>query len=1575
MSGRQAATPDSGSAPRSFGVVKVTSLSVTGIHGAGGSGGQTSVRVQCEVPTLCRQGMKATGYSSDATPEWREVLEFPFVRDLGKGEDHAMEITVCSEAGAELGHASVGLGPLREEAALRGGDAPEQTCELTGPDGQRAGRLALRLHYTPAPGRSDDGGGKAPSGKGAQSDTGPTRPKKGAQLDDLPVLPQTLGECRDTDNRGEWQVLVDVLQVRGLVVDGHERGRLLSYVVIGVAGAAHDETAADVEPGLAAPPAPPAPDAAAGARPLQAALRTEHRAHRQAMDDMVFKSTLLEEGRAAWFDAHLAFVVQHPLRMWWGRHLKAEVWVVARAAGQPKGATQRIRVGTASFTFAELYRRPGHGFRCRWVAVTAGADDPRVRGFVQLSVAVLGPADEVPEHPAEPGAGDEEAIVPPRAVYSHALLTTQVYHAEGIPQVDSSLLADVGITAAAAWLKEKFWGEHGEGPVDRADPYVTVRFDGEPAETPPILSSYRPVWYKALHLPIVLPSFSDSVRVQLMDSNQWLPSTVIATHFLQWSRLTHGNTRLPRLGAHFIHFYGAPRGDNNFLSQQEKRMNQGLEVGACYRGRLLLGLSSRPLLDKKVGTARSSDTLPRAAAPKFLINNYSVVCHIYHGSMLPSGGKYKVELSIGEYYARTGVQAAASTCNWQRCATRTGVDERNANWGAEWYEELEIHSRWEALFPGDGEAAPQQRPHRYAHALPDVVLTLLDESNKRIGFTRFNSTVLLEESNADKVHFRDANPGEREFGGHWGSAWQRRAHLRGAHVMFRLPGHSFESQRSGGLNLYVCSRPFAVAGKKRKHKIRPELQAAGEMAEESAPYGADGLAPTRVRRLSFDVARRKLHCYFTPQTPCEHDPWVSFTLPSTWHWHGEELLSSDHFKERSLAELLAAFWRLGENAKAEGTGGGITLTWLRDGREEPWPPYGVEQEHVCSSPRRHRRWARKAFTVPVGTLLTPCSAPLSSSPGSATGMLTGSLGLFYRGPANSGEPRAHRFDGPSKEQQSWAKECQELRAIEADRKSRDTFPGPPAPGTERDRIWARRGRMDIGERTADTDSASYWVVLRAFVYRAVDLRPTELNGLADPYVRVCFGDQVAETAVCPKTLNPTFGETLELLVRGPKWSEFGVPLIVVEVWDSCLLRDECIGRASCAVPRPALGTARAAQLPELVPMALTLPTGGGGYAGQLYCSFHLSAAHMRRGTDGHPRLCPDKVFDSIERDAGDADSMSTVATEQDEGPREAQLPPGRKPLPPALRPLEFPATFDVFLLGVRGLTPYLSLPILRPTVSLEVDGREVVRTDTGTGPDHSFGLAARLELSLPVDLRYLPPLVIKVHDDRVIAQVLAGSATVPLAALVPGGVYVRYTDSQKADRPEIGGMYSPWGPVHNDCHIWQHPAGRHVLFRQEADGAATPRWVIARRKAECPSMFNSDGDCSARLEESRLTVVACQKSLPNPLAPPIDCPTAAGGYWYEADSNMEAEVLISAGDHADCEDDDSVGSGSCSPTRPSRIAKGRSLLAFHVAADSSSGEDSADGELGDAAQLVHSPPRDIAALGGADRGELLGRCY
>eukprot|EP01102_Stenamoeba_stenopodia_P001974 TRINITY_DN11782_c0_g1_i1.p1 TRINITY_DN11782_c0_g1~~TRINITY_DN11782_c0_g1_i1.p1 ORF type:complete len:712 (-),score=151.23 TRINITY_DN11782_c0_g1_i1:216-2351(-) len=107
-----------------------------------------------------------------------------------------------------------------------------------------------------------------------------------------------------------------------------------------------------------------------------------------------------------------------------------------------------------------------------------------------------------------------------------------------------------------------------------------------------------------------------------------------------------------------------------------------------------------------------------------------------------------------------------------------------------------------------------------------------------------------------------------------------------------------------------------------------------------------------------------------------------------------------------------------------------------------------------------------------------------------------------------------------------------------------TFPFKPA----------LRGSNENQELGGEDTPTSAWLTI--YLWEAKDLIAADRSGTSDPYVVFRAGDTVVRSSIVPKTLNPTWNETFNLLIP------HHVNTVEMGVWDKDLVSDDELGYCS-----------------------------------------------------------------------------------------------------------------------------------------------------------------------------------------------------------------------------------------------------------------------------------------------------------------------------------------------------------------------------------------------------------------------------
>ncbi|XP_055863087.1 myoferlin-like isoform X4 [Biomphalaria glabrata] len=248
--------------------------------------------------------------------------------------------------------------------------------------------------------------------------------------------------------------------------------------------------------------------------------------------------------------------------------------------------------------------------------------------------------------------------------------------------------------------------------------------------------------------------------------------------------------------------------------------------------------------------------------------------------------------------------------------------------------------------------------------------------------------------------------------------------------------------------------------------------------------------------------------------------------------------------------------------------------------------------------------------------------------------------------------------------------------------------------------------------------------LRAYIYQARDLLAADDTGLSDPFARVSFITNSMVTETQPKTLSPTWDQTLifdELVMYGsPETMEASPPTIYIELFDY-----DTFGKPEF------LGRAKAHPMVKLDPSDARTPVL------QWY-------EIMRLGQNGGELLAAFELI-KIEEDFPEIEKASSKDL--------PFLPPKKGNIyivPNGIRPVMQRTGIEVLCWGVRNMKKFQLSAVNSPSIKFECGGHardSVVIKDTRRNPNFSENFLF-FDVMLPREELYMPPMNIKVKDHR-----------------------------------------------------------------------------------------------------------------------------------------------------------------------------------------------------------------------------------
>ncbi|XP_050970045.1 dysferlin isoform X9 [Labeo rohita] len=272
--------------------------------------------------------------------------------------------------------------------------------------------------------------------------------------------------------------------------------------------------------------------------------------------------------------------------------------------------------------------------------------------------------------------------------------------------------------------------------------------------------------------------------------------------------------------------------------------------------------------------------------------------------------------------------------------------------------------------------------------------------------------------------------------------------------------------------------------------------------------------------------------------------------------------------------------------------------------------------------------------------------------------------------------------------------------------------------------------------------------LRCYLYQARDLLAMDKDSFSDPYAIVSFLHQSQKTVTVRNTLNPTWDQTLifyEVEIFGDHLvTERNPPQIVVELYDQDTYgADEFMGRCVC---QPSMVSS-----PRLAWYPIQK---SGKPAGELLAAFELirrdkPAVHHIPGQEGDI-IPPSHIMDELVLPGFLSDSHQ-------QWPEDSDLPyppPQREPnvymVPQGIKPVLQRTAIEILAWGLRNLKSFQLASVTSPSLQVECGGHVVqscVIRNAKKNPNFDVNTLF-IDVRLPKEELYMPPLVIKVIDNR-----------------------------------------------------------------------------------------------------------------------------------------------------------------------------------------------------------------------------------
>ncbi|XP_066497018.1 fer-1-like protein 6 [Hoplias malabaricus] len=242
-------------------------------------------------------------------------------------------------------------------------------------------------------------------------------------------------------------------------------------------------------------------------------------------------------------------------------------------------------IGTFKIDVGTVYKQPGHQFINKWAALVDPTDiTTGVKGHLKCDICVVGKGDVTSRSQKFSDAEEQiekNPLLPEGfpSMRPWARYYVKVYKAEGLPRMNSSIMANV----TKAFVSDN---------TALIDPYVVVSFFGQEGRTATQKSTADPEWYEQVVFKEMFPPLCQRLKIQILDEGS-MNDVAIGTHYIDLHRISNDqdgdNGFLPTFGPAWINIYGSAR--NSTLVDDSQEMNEGIAEGVSFRGRIYIQLA------------------------------------------------------------------------------------------------------------------------------------------------------------------------------------------------------------------------------------------------------------------------------------------------------------------------------------------------------------------------------------------------------------------------------------------------------------------------------------------------------------------------------------------------------------------------------------------------------------------------------------------------------------------------------------------------------------------------------------------------------------------------------------------------------------------------------------------------------------------------------------------------------------------------------------------------------------------------------------------------------------------------
>uniref|UniRef100_A0A8D2LWA1 Dysferlin n=1 Tax=Varanus komodoensis TaxID=61221 RepID=A0A8D2LWA1_VARKO len=1023
---------------------------------------------------------------------------------------------------------------------------------------------------------------------------------------------------------------------------------------------------------------------------------------------------------------------------------------------------------------------PEHAFVRKWLLLSDPEDfSAGARGYLKVSLYVLGPGDEVPlekKEAAEEKDDIEGNILRPTGVSLRgAHFCLKIYRAEDLPQMDDAVMDSV---------KQIFGFESNKKNL--VDPFVEVTFAGKMLCSRIVEKNANPQWNQSITLPAMFPSMCEKMRIRVID---WLVPQV----------------PLPR------EFTGFP--------DPFEELNTGKGEGVAYRGRLLVELETKLVdhVEQKLEDLPADNIL---RVEKYLRRRkYCLFAAFYSATMLQDvQDAVQFEVSIGNYgnkFDNTCLPLASTTqysravfdgCHyyylpwgnvkpvvvlssyWEDVSHRTDVQNLLCHAADRLEANLELFLlALKAKCPaGDLDALVArlideiiadcsqplvdvtQKPasthlDQYLYRFRTTNLGQIVQAAERLKHEDADPQMVLDQaedwlarlrSMAEEVRgllacrlgaFQARGPvGGQNPGRILTQSWQKHPG-RGPGMGPRVPAQirvrlwlglgvdekAFNESAEGRLSVfaetYENQTKLALVGNwgttgltyPKFSDVTGKIRLPKDSFRPSAGWSWAGewfVSPEKTLLYDVDAGHMSfVEEVFENQVRLPGGQWIHMPEAYT-DVNGEKILPKDEIECPLGWKWEDVEWDTDLNRVVDEKGWEYGITIPPDHKPKAWAP--AEKMYHTNRRRRWVRLRRRDFAQVEALKKVRAQEELEGEGWEYASLFGWKFHLKYRKTDSFRRRRWRRRMEPLEQTGAAAVFALEgaLGGVTDDKSDDGKAVSTFSFGVNRPTISCI---FDYGNRYH----------LRCYLYQARDLTAMDKDSFSDPYAIVSFLHQSQKTVVAKNTLNPTWDQTLifyEIEIFGsPQDTAESPPHVMVEIYDHDTYgTDEFLGRCIC---KPSME-----RMPRLSWHPVMM---GNRTAGELLAAFELilrekPAVHH---IPGFERRFP--LFQAEDTDL-------------------PYPPPQREPniymVPQGIKPVLQRTAIEILAWGLRNLKSYQLASIGAPSLLVECGGEMVqscVIRNLKKNPNFDVSVLF-MEVRLPREDLYCPPIVVKVIDNR-----------------------------------------------------------------------------------------------------------------------------------------------------------------------------------------------------------------------------------